>query len=79
MQHRVIARSSDPDDLDDTLATILNALAQHKISPTSAGRLLQAILDRKRELQLAAQQAAFRAVQQAYLRRIRPQAAPAAV
>lgn len=59
--HRLIPAFNDG-QLDDTFEMILEALADRLIAPRSAGSLLRAILDRRRQLAEEAQYAAFLAL-----------------
>ena len=61
MHHRLIP-AFDDGELDDTFDMILEALADRLIAPRSAGSLLLAILDRRRQLAEEAQESAFRAL-----------------
>ncbi|MGA8529403.1 MAG: hypothetical protein WB622_06795 [Acidobacteriaceae bacterium] len=61
--HRIIL-TADATDCDEIFEMVLGALGNHDISPRSAGRLLQAILDRRRLLADQAQEAAFRALEE---------------
>lgn len=63
MHHRLIPRYN-PEQLDDAFNMILGALADRQIAPTSAGRLLRVILDRRRALASEAQEAYLRALLQ---------------
>ncbi len=59
--HRLIP-AFDNGELDDTFDMILEALADRQIGPRSAGSLLLAIIDRRRQLAQQAQDAALRAL-----------------
>lgn len=61
MHHRLIP-AYGPEELDDTFDMILDALVNRRIAARSAGRLLLAILDRRRALALEAQEAMFSAL-----------------
>lgn len=63
MHHRLIP-NYDAETLHACFDMILGALADRQIAPTSAGRLLRAILDRRRVLAAEAQQAHFNALLQ---------------
>jgi hypothetical protein len=61
--HRVIAHA-DAETSTEIFDMILLALAERAISPRSAGRLLLAVLDRRKVLADEAQEAAFRALEE---------------
>lgn len=61
MHHRLIP-AYNSGELDDTFDMILVALADRQIAPRSAGRLILAILDRRRALAREAQEDVFRAL-----------------
>ncbi len=62
--HRTIAASNDDDQCAQIFAMVLDALSAHAIGPRSAGRLLQAVQDRRQFLAHKAQQAALRAFEE---------------
>jgi hypothetical protein len=61
-QHRWIATETSLQGLEDCFTMIIESLADHIISPRSAGRLIAAILDRKSTLLLQAQEQRTRAM-----------------
>lgn len=61
IHHRLIP-ACGPEDLDTVFAMILEALGERQIAPRSAGRLILAILDRRRQLADETQIARIRAL-----------------
>jgi hypothetical protein len=61
-QHRWIATETHLQGLEDCFTMIIESLADHIISPRSAGRLIAAILARKTTLKLQAQEERLRAM-----------------
>jgi hypothetical protein len=62
--HRVIAESLDDDQCQQIYDMILMALGERAISPRSAGKLLLAVIDRRKALTREAQEAAFRQLEE---------------
>lgn len=75
MHHRLIP-TFGPEELDGTFDMILGALDNRQIAARSAGRLLLAIFDRRRELALEAQEATLRALRERALRQQSWQSGP---
>lgn len=59
-QHRIIAESYDDEQCKEIYDMILMALGERAISPCSAGKILLAVMDRRKFLAHLAQEAAFR-------------------
>jgi hypothetical protein len=64
IHHSVIAESTDDDQCQQIFDMILMALGDHAISPRSAGKLLQAVMDRRKIMAQEAQEAAFRLLEE---------------
>jgi hypothetical protein len=62
MHHRTIATSTDDEQCQQIYDMILMALGERAISPRSAGKLLLAVMDRRKVLAEMAKEAAFRAM-----------------
>lgn len=60
MQHRIVAESTDDEQCQEISEMILMALGERAISPCSAGKILLAVMDRRKVLAHLAQEAAWR-------------------